>query len=272
MKGKLAVFAACAAGILLNGCGGGGSSASGPRFFVIVAHEGAVGSDYTTYKFRLNDREADEVGTVEDFNLQGLDERPATGELFTYDPGEDAVYRVSKSNGSLTLIGNPPDQPDAGYGIDFNPVVDRIRVVGRLSSDNFRLNPNNGALSGQDTDLTPATQIGDVAYSNNVAGAATTTLYAIRTDVMALVRIGGVDGTPSPNLGEVFGVGLLNIASAHIAGFDIAADGTAYLLTQPVDFSSVSLYTVNLTTGEATLVGTVDDVEEGPILGFTVEN
>ena len=49
---------------------------------------------------------------------------------------------------ALTAIGAPGgitvgDLPDGGYGMDFNPTVDRIRIT-TDSGLNFRLNPNDG--------------------------------------------------------------------------------------------------------------------------------
>src|SRR6185369_13708070 len=52
------------------------------------------------------------------------------------------------------------------------------------------------------------------AYTNNFAGATTTTLYDIDTFTDSLVRQGGVNvppGTPSPNSGQLFTVGPLGV-------------------------------------------------------------
>ena len=269
MKTTLKLLAALCAGVVLNGCGGSGGSGGGPTFYAILATEGIVGSDYTTYSFRLHDRNAKQLDTTENLSLQGLDQRPATGDLYTYDPVTEILYTVDLSDGRFHIVGQSPDDPPEGaFAMDFNPSVDRIRLVDKLDGTNMRLNPNNVAIAGVDTDINPAAEIGEIAYANNIAGSATTTLYAINATTMSLARIGGVDGSPSPNTGILTTVGPLGIGAAVIAGFDIAADGTAYLLTQTNSFTTVTLYTVDLTTGAATLVGSVDNIQSGLILGF----
>ena len=99
-----------------------------------------------------------------------------------------------------------------------------------------------------------------VAYDRNFAGTTLTTLFGIDRGSNRLVRIGGVDGNPSPNLGAVTSVGSLGVVvdGATDAAFDISgATGTAYaaLFVGGV----ARLYTINLVTAAATLVGTIGD-------------
>ena len=154
-------------------------------------------------------------------------------------------------------------------GADFNPVVDRLRVV-NAGNENFRINPNNGALSGDDANLTytaPATgPVTAVAYDRNVAPGppgtvappgTLTTLYGIDVGADRLVTIGGVGAEQpgGPNGGTVRAEGTLAVAvdDATDAGFDIAANGSAFasltVAGQP------GLYRVNLAGGTATLIG-----------------
>src|ERR1043165_8061269 len=123
MKGIGFLAATLGAAILVNGCGGsgGGDDSSGPRYFLLVAREGTVGNDYTTYKFRLGSLDGDDIGVAQNHFLNGLDERPATGELFTYDATSGNLYTLSKTDGSLSLVGVPGTIPQANYGMDFNP-------------------------------------------------------------------------------------------------------------------------------------------------------
>ncbi len=103
-------------------------------------------------------------------------------------------------------MARPPGAGDSATGADFNPVVDRLRVV-NFNQENFRINPNNGALSGDDTDLTftaPATgPVTAVAYDRNIAPGppgtvappgTLTTLYGIDVGSDRLVVQGGVNG------------------------------------------------------------------------------
>ena len=97
-----------------------------------------------------------------------------------------------------------------------------------------------------------------IAYDRNVAASAAggiTTLYGI-SQSGSLVTIGGVNSTPSPNLGQVFAVGALGATpdDEHV-GFDITAQNNAYVsMTVGGD---TGLYTVNLATGAAALVGNI---------------
>ena len=59
---------------------------------------------------------------------------------------------------------------------------------------------------------------------------------------------------PSPNAGAITAIGPLGVDAAALAGFDILAEGNvAYAALQVAGTSG--LYTVNLSTGAATLVG-----------------
>ena len=210
----------------------------------------------------------------------GLDMRPATGQLFlitvpsaSLSNAEVRSYIVDPATAAATFVGSipgtVPGAADTPTGADFNPVVDRLRVV-NANNENFRINPNNAALSGDDVNLTystPATgPITAVAYDRNIAPGppgtpappgSLTTLYGIDVGADRLVSIGGVgaEAGGGPNGGTVRPEGALGVAvdNASDAGFDIAANGSAFAsLTvggQP------GLYRVNLAGGTATLLG-----------------
>lgn len=186
--------------------------------------------------------------------LVGLDFRPANGLL--YGIGPDRLYTINPLSGLAMQVGTAGGFALSGtqFGMDFNPTVDRLRVVSD-SEQNLRINPNDGSLTATDTNLSPAGNIVAAAYSNNVAGAATTTLYGIDSASGNLVLIGGLNGTPSPNGGAVTVVGSLGLGT-NIGGsgvdFDISgATGTAYATINR------QLYTINLATGAATFVGSI---------------
>jgi hypothetical protein len=201
--------------------------------------------------------------------LVGIDFRPATGELFGMGVA-GALGRIYVINpvtgaaiqpggvGSFALPQSAGVAAGGTYGFDFNPTVDRIRVVAD-SRDNFRLNPNNGAIAGADTALGVGAQISGAAYDRNFNGTAQTTLFAIDFNTDQLVLIGGANGTPSPNGGTVTPVGSLGVNTGSAVGFDIAGDlpapGSAYAsLTVG---ATPNFYTINLGTGAATLVGAI---------------
>jgi hypothetical protein len=202
--------------------------------------------------------------------LAGLDFRPANGMLYSVaiSGTESRVVTLDTVSGAVTAVGfgfTPPLAAAPFYGLDFNPVPDRIRVV-NTAGLSVRLNPNNGTLAGTDTSLTYAVgdpgaanppNIADVAYNNNVAGTLTTTLFGIDTRANTLVRVGGVDGTPSPNGGVLTTIGSLGVAtSGNAGGFDIqTGTGTAYAVLRVGGVSN--LYRVDLASGATTLVGPV---------------
>ncbi|MCW2955349.1 MAG: Na-Ca exchanger/integrin-beta4 [Thermoleophilia bacterium] len=212
------------------------------------------------------------IGAAGSFQPVGLDVRPATGGIYVVGIRDDAgptstgqLFTVDPITGAASTVGASFSStlPDATrWGVDVNPVVDRIRVVND-ADDNFRLHPETGALT-PDTALTPgSSDVWAAAYDRNTAGAASTTLYAIDQGADELVRVGGVDGTPSPNGGAVTSVGALGVAPVGATSFDISgASDTAYLATDG------KLHTVNLATGAATLVGALEG--SAALHGFAV--
>jgi len=160
-----------------------------------------------------------------------------------------------------------PSLTGTAFGMDFNPTVDRIRVVSSDTS-NFRLNPNTGAIVGIDSPLTyvlgdsgagVTPRIVGSAYTNNFDGAAVTTLFGIDSNRDVLVMQGGVNGVPSPNGGTLTTIGSgLGFNTSDLVGFDISGtSGTAFAAMTPATGGASQLFTINLTTGAATLVGTI---------------
>lgn len=228
--------------------------------------------------------------------LRGIDFRPATGQLFGLG-STSRLYLIDLDSAVATPVSTtsfaPPISSVEFFGFDFNPVPDRIRVISNVTDQNFRLNQNTGQVADFDP-ATPGTQpdtsvayaaddpnAGDTpnivgaAYANNAAAPSpsptSTTNFAIdaRADEPArLVTVGTRDfpnappsGTASsPNAGQLFTVGSLGVRTNNLVGFDISFDtGTAYAsLTPPDPFNAPSsLYTINLTSGAATLIGPV---------------
>lgn len=161
--------------------------------------------------------------------------------------------------------------------IDFNPVVDRIRIITGASgasgqANNFRAHPDTGALVATDINLTYAAgdpqfganefSIVAAAYSNNFAGTASTTLYGWDYITDSLVTVGGTNGAPSPNGGQMFTVNTpaaFLTASAGI-GMDISgATNTLYVTHDNPNGGPMALFTRNLTTGVETQIGTYGD-------------
>lgn len=194
--------------------------------------------------------------------VRGIDSRPATGDVFVSAVTSGAAansaiftYRVDTNTGAATFVGQTAAAlaggADVPTGYDFNPVVDRIRYV-NTNDENARLVPDNGALAGNDTDLTPAaiSTIIAEAYDRSQAGATATTLYAIDRNDSQLSIQGGINGTPSPNGGVITDLAPLgfNLNQTSDGGFDVSVTGVAYAaLTNAAD-NRTRLYRLNLPT------------------------
>ncbi len=212
--------------------------------------------------------------------IVGFDTRPATGELYAlgYDAGTSSarLYVVAPSTGVATAIGAGPvtltGVGAAQIGFDFNPTVDRIRVVSS-NGKNFRLHPTTGLVVFTDGDLTYAPgdvnagtppAIGAGGYTNSFVGSTTTTLYTIDEQLATL------NTQIPPNSGTQNTVGPLNITlnpSDRSVDLDIlynvsGPSNTAYLTANvaganPEAATFDNLYTVNLGTGSATLLSRI---------------
>jgi hypothetical protein len=189
--------------------------------------------------------------------VRGIDVRPTNQELYAIGT-TGRLYVIDPLTGDATAVGGPSAALAAGSGFDFNPVTDQARVI-TGSKMNYRVDPTNGTLASTDSNLS-STDVNDIAYSNNVpGGGGSTTLYGVDTSGARLVTIGGPGGSPSPDLGSIIAVAPLSVTPDHNSdhsGFDISgSSGTAFvsLVVGNVDH----LYTLNLSTGAATLVGTI---------------
>ncbi len=181
------------------------------------------------------------------------------------------LYTINTTTGAATQVGAAGNftLSGAAFGVDFNPVPDRLRVVSQ-ADQNIRLNPNDGTLAGTDTALAYAAgdpgfgvnpNVVGAAYTNNFGGATVTTLFGIDSGRDVLVRQGGINGAPSPNGGALTTIGALGVNTIDDVGFDISGlTGIAYAsLTSrigPLDTSS-DFYVIDLATGAATLVGAI---------------
>jgi len=189
----------------------------------------------------------------------GVDFRPLDKRLYALSSAS-RLYILDTLSGAAGQVG-PSALPTAlngtYFGLGFNPVPDKIRLHSNAEQD-LRLDPVTGVLA---VDSTLAYDVSDIyfninpnivgtAYTNSVPGATSTTLYAIDSNLDILVTL------PVPNNGRMRAVGALGVNTADWVGFDISGrDGMAFaaLTTNPIGGSS--LYTVDLSTGAATLLG-----------------
>ncbi len=206
-----------------------------------------------------------------------IDFRPATGQLYGYT-GYNSVITINTTTGAITRVGTPVGMQGFSYGFDLNPAVDRIRI-GNDNDQNVRANPNNGTLVSIDTPLAYAPgdpnfvqnpNVVGAAYANNFAGATSTTLYDIDSNLDILVTQGSLNGSPtSANSGQLFTVGSLGFDTSGNVGFDIApGNNAAYASLQPGGGGLSQLFTINLATGQATSLGSIGGTEV--ILGLAI--
>jgi hypothetical protein len=200
-------------------------------------------------------------------NILGIDLRPATGQLYALG-STSRLYTINPVTGAATQVGSGPFTPalsGTSFGFDFNPTVDRIRVVSD-ADQNIRLNPDTGAVAGIDTNLAYATgdpneaanpNVVGLAYTNNVSGATSTTLFGIDSNLDIGLLQGSSGGTPiSPNTGQLFSALPLGVNTADAVGFDFSGvTGTGYVSLTPVTGAPSSLYTVGAQS--VILVGTI---------------
>jgi hypothetical protein len=199
--------------------------------------------------------------------LVGIAFRPADALLYgvAVNGNTARTYRIATATGVASLVGAATVAGILGvgsYGMTFDPAADRIRMVNALPSDgggvnnvnNFRLNPNNGSLTAVDPDLdfTGLPGGGNNAGAVAIAALPDGTLYGIVSALDRLVIHGGA----APGFPTLEDVGLLGVDTSNNAGLDIDSQGTqAFAVLDPGGVTR--LYTINLATGAATLVGTV---------------
>jgi hypothetical protein len=248
-SGRAFVIGAVAAGMIW------GHDAGAANVFALTNDNRLIGFDSANPNVLILDVAIADVPPGE--TMKAIDFRPATWELFGVS-NMAKLYRISvdlESQGAQATGIGASVTPIVGdkYGLDFNPVVDRIRLTTE-DEMNLRINPNTGALSGLDVPLTPAGNVVDIAYDRNFRGTLSTTVFGIDSGTDQLVRIGGVDGMPSPNGGQVTNVGAVGVNFGENSALDYSGK-TLYALLS-VD-GSTGLYTIDAIGGAGTLVGAV---------------
>jgi hypothetical protein len=207
------------------------------------------------------------IGTVSgltmDTKLVGIDFRPANGVLYGLgDAG--GVYTLDLGSAEATLRSRLTEAlSGTSFGVDFNPTVDRLRIVSD-TGQNLRANVDTGAASPPDGNLnyvgpppvTPAQGVSAVAYTNNDADPNTaTTLFDIdaNLDQVAIQA--------PPNAGTLNATGKLGVDVVGAVGFDIYStvrNGTTERVEALASLTTANgsaLYRINLFTGDADRVG-----------------
>jgi len=204
-------------------------------------------------------------------NVLGIDFRPAANTLIALG-SSSRLYTINVDTGVATAIGSSPFTPPlsgSNFGVDFNPVVDRFRIVSD-NDQNLRINPDTGVTAGTDTALAfdaadtnngANPSVVGVAYTVNITGGSSTSLFGIDSGVDSLVRQGSPNGSPtSPNTGTLFTIGTLGVNASTEVGFDIAPPrngGSAFAAIRLEGETTSGLYAIDLGGGRATLIGAI---------------
>ncbi|MDP3355301.1 MAG: DUF4394 domain-containing protein [Polaromonas sp.] len=222
--------------------------------------------------------------------LLGIDYRVAKDQLYALG-SSGRLYTLNEDTAAASVVGMPFAVTLEGtqFGFDFNPTVDRIRVVSN-TGQNLRLHPDTGAvvdsnpaLDGVQTDGKLTYAAGDVnfgkspmtvgaAYSYNKADTKITTNFALDAATGALVTQGSREGVMpavSPNTGQFFTVGPTGMAFTT-ASFDIQAVSDVAFAALNSDSANASRWvTIDLKTGAARSLGTIGGGER--VVGIALE-
>ncbi len=148
-------------------------------------------------------------------NLIGIDYRPANGKLYGLtDTQKLYTINVGSTPPRASLVSTLSTPFDAGFQslLDFNPVVDAIRIIGSNDQNFAVVKDANGILNTTAVQTALTYAMGDVnagrnpevvggTYSNNLAGAANTIFYAIDAARDTFVTIADKNATGSSNTG-----------------------------------------------------------------------
>ena len=232
------------------------------------------------------------TGLVAGDSLIGIDFRVARGVLYAL-ANSGRIYTIDTATGALKLLEAPPVAvafQGTAFGFDFNPAVDRMRIVSN-TGQNLRMHPDTGAvvdgnpnLPGVQTDSALRYAAGDpnesrtpdvtaAAYTYNKQNEKITTLFTIDRALGVLAMQGSKEGvTPfvSPDTGQMRTIGPLGLGPLLDVAFDICdIDNTAFVATRSVADPRSRLHLLDLATGRATPLGRIGD--GSPVLGMAIE-
>jgi len=195
------------------------------------------------------------TGLLTGDRIVGIDFRAVDGKL--YGVGIDSrVYTVD----TVTAVASPvgatftPALDGDHFGVVLDPATDRIRIQSAESEQNLRLDPSTGQVT--DVDAVLAYAFGDPNEASTPAIAAT----AVTTG--ATGKTYGIDWLLDefvvmldPNNGAVTSLGSTGVFTAACVALDVGANGVVYA---SMTIGGVNnLYTMNVGTGAATLLGAI---------------
>lgn len=202
--------------------------------------------------------------------LVGIDVRPATDGLYGLGNG-GGIFTISLAQGNavatrvaglVDALGAPVALTGTAFGIDFNPVPDRLRVVSN-ADQNLRINVDTGATL---TDGTLSYAVGDVnegvkpsavavAYTNSFTPSPRTpppgtALFYLDSGTNTLATTSNPNGGVLNTLG---GAGNPN----DLTGFDISGDTGVFYASWLRSSTGTDGFFTLAATGTPTLVGNI---------------
>jgi uncharacterized protein DUF4394 len=205
------------------------------------------------------------ISNIGNDTIIGIDVRPANGLIYALS-NNSRLYTINPANAAATLVSTVA--PTGGVGtaslLDFNPVVDAIRIIGTNDQNFAVVKAANGVLSTVAQQTSVAYVAGDAsaglnpnltggAYTNNVNGATTTLFYALDSNTDKVVTIADKTATGSSNTG---GGRLQTVGTLYVNGLPMDFNSTADLdmvtiaaagnLTVGIGLNGNSLFTVFL--------------------------
>lgn len=242
--------------------GTGAAQAQGTAYALSTTPQGSQPAVQQLIRFNPSAPGSFTTVGVTGVTLSGIDFRPLNNVLSGY--AGTTLYTINLQTGAATAIPGTFGSASGNAGFDFNPTVDRIRVVSptgtnlRLTPDGNMTMPTPPPTSVDGAYTLPASLGGGspafsaVAYTNNDNDPLTATmLFGIDAGRGQLFRMG------NPNGGEVTLIGSLGISNlSSVLGFDIVTVGTTNtaFFTANTNAASSGFYSLDLVTGAATLV------------------
>jgi hypothetical protein len=179
------------------------------------------------------------------------------------------IYTIDTQNAKASLVSSLTValDPLATFGVDFNPVADRLRIIGD-TGQNLAHNVNAGGTTMPNTalnypapvNINPATGVTGAAYTNNDLDANTgTTLFDIDTSLNQVAI------QSPPAAGSLVATGKLTVDPDSWAGFDIYSRLVGGVTVSNSAFASLlvngtyGFYHIGLLTGKAIFLGTFDE-------------
>ena len=224
-------------------------------------------------------------------SLVGMDFRVRNNQLYALGRS-GRLYTIDTERASVRMVGSGAGVALDGrsFGFDFNPTVDRIRVVSD-SGQNLRLHPDTGAMvdgnaeqPGLQPDAPLAIAPGDrsqgrylsvvgAAYSYNKFDPKITTNYVLDATWGLLLVQGSVEGhrpVVSPNTGQLRTVGSLGVGTFTHASFDIdVLSDRAFAVLHSVGARHSRWVAIDLATGRARTLGEIGGAE--PVTSMALE-